>query len=58
MHETPGRENGHRPCAKPVVKWVHLKREEAALKYCTASSYSGPTGPGSAVGFSCSANGS
>jgi hypothetical protein len=58
MQETPDREKGRRPYTKPVVKRVHLKPEEAVLGYCKASSYSGPNGPGCAVGFSCSADGS
>ena len=37
---------------------AHLKPDEAVLGYCKASSYSGPNGPGCAVGFSCSADGS
>jgi hypothetical protein len=58
MQETPDREKGRRPYAKPVAKRVHLKPEEAVLGFCKASSYSGPNGPGCAVGFSCSADGS
>jgi hypothetical protein len=58
MKATPDGDKGRRPYAKPVVKRVHLKPEEAVLGYCKASSYSGPNGPGCAVGFSCSADGS
>jgi hypothetical protein len=57
-YETPDREKSRRRYAKPAVKWVHLKPEEAALGYCEASSHSGPNGLGCAVGFSCSANSS
>jgi hypothetical protein len=52
------REKGRKPYAKPIAKRVHLKPEEAVLGFCKTSSYSGPNGPGCAVGFSCSSDGS
>lgn len=58
MKATPNREKGRRLYAKPVVKRVHLKPEEAVLGFCKTSTGSGPNGPGCAVGLSCSADGS
>jgi hypothetical protein len=61
MNKAPGREKPRagKPYAKPSMKRVHLKPEEAVLGACKSSAQYGPVTAGcGSAGVPCSAIGS
>jgi len=60
MNATPGREKAEskKAYAKPAVKRVHLKPEEAVLGACKAAGQYGPIGSNCAPAGQCSTLGS